>query len=198
METKICNKCGVEKSIDRFEYMRDKDRYRTICKDCRNAQHRERYYKRREEILKIKRERYRDNPKYKEYRVKGDKNRKDKRREYNKNRKVSDYLYAFELRIRKKIKKSLSRKGYSKNTKSFEILQCSYSDLKTHLLKSYKEIYHEDWDGVQPVHIDHIIPLSKAKNETEILKLCNYKNLQLLKAEDNMKKGNRLDWNLKK
>ena len=39
------------------------------------------------------------------------------------------------------------------------------------------------------MYIDHIVPLATATTENEVLKLCHYKNLQLLTAEDNLAKG---------
>jgi 5-methylcytosine-specific restriction endonuclease McrA len=41
--------------------------------------------------------------------------------------------------------------------------------------------------------IDHIIPLSSAKNVDELHSLCYYTNLQPLSWEDNMLKGNKLN-----
>ena len=45
------------------------------------------------------------------------------------------------------------------------------------------------YDNKEKVHIDHIIPLATAKTEEDVIKLCHYTNLQLLKAKDNLKKG---------
>jgi hypothetical protein len=50
------------------------------------------------------------------------------------------------------------------------------------------------WDnyGFYGWHIDHVIPLSSAKTEEEVYKLCHYTNLQPLWAEDNLKKGSKI------
>jgi len=41
-------------------------------------------------------------------------------------------------------------------------------------------------------HIDHIIPLSSAKTDEEVFKLCHYKNLQPLWAFENLSKGDKI------
>ena len=65
-----------------------------------------------------------------------------------------------------------------------------------HLLQTFKSNYGYEWDKVEPVHIDHIIPLATAKTEEDIIKLCHYTNLQLLKAKDNLRKNAKNDWRL--
>ena len=49
-----------------------------------------------------------------------------------------------------------------------------------------------NWENRNLWHVDHIIPLSSAKTEEELVKLCHYTNLQPLWAEDNLKKSNKI------
>jgi hypothetical protein len=48
------------------------------------------------------------------------------------------------------------------------------------------------WENRDKWHIDHIIPISSAKTSEAIIILSNYKNLQPMWAEDNLKKSNNL------
>ena len=41
-------------------------------------------------------------------------------------------------------------------------------------------------------HIDHIIPLSSANSDEELMKLCHFTNLQPLWYLENLKKSNKL------
>ena len=54
-----------------------------------------------------------------------------------------------------------------------------------------------EYNGTQKVHIDHIIPLATAQTEYDVYKLCHYTNLQLLNAEDNLKKRDNINFTLK-
>ena len=58
--------------------------------------------------------------------------------------------------------------------------------------------YGYEWDGIEKIHIDHIIPLDTAKIENDIIRLNHYTNLQLLKPLDNWQKKNKLNWKLKR
>lgn len=110
---------------------------------------------------------------------------KIKRNNYEKNRKSSDSLYKLKCSIRSIVCKSI----LNKISKTSEILGCSFEEFKIHI-----ESQWEDWmnwdnygnpkDGVFEFNktwdIDHIIPLSSANNEFEIIRLNHHTNLQPL------------------
>ena len=75
---------------------------------------------------------------------------------------------------------------FAKKTKTFDLIGCDPISLKDFLEKKFIE--GMCWGNYGEWHIDHIIPLSSAKTEEEIYKLCHYSNLQPLWAIDNLKK----------
>ena len=109
-------------------------------------------------------------------------------------RKEYDPVYKIREQIRVLIRNSIRKKGYKKDSRTYEILGCDYDTFYNHLLRTFIDNYGYEWDGIEEVHIDHIIPISSAKNEAEVYKLCHYTNLQLLKPKDNMSKQDKLDW----
>lgn len=147
------------------------------------------YRKKNKEKIAIRRKKYYENNKEKII---------EKIKTNNAKRKQEDSIYRLKCQIRSMIKDCFKRKSKIKNEKSEKILGCDIEFFQKYLLETYKKNYGIEWDGIEKVHIDHIIPLSNANTEKEIIKLCNYKNLQLLKAKDNLEKGNKLDWELKK
>ena len=49
------------------------------------------------------------------------------------------------------------------------------------------------WENQGEWHFDHIIPISSAQTEEEVIKLNHYTNFQPLWAEDNLRKSNKIE-----
>jgi len=121
---------------------------------------------------------------------------KDKIRErgklYLRNKKANDPLFKLKSAIRVSIAKSFTNKGYSKKSKTFEILGCSFEEFKIYLESQFeswmtwenrgkymKGVFNYGWD------IDHIEPLSNAITEEDIVRLNHYTNLRPLCSKYN-------------
>ena len=79
-----------------------------------------------------------------------------------------------------------------KEHKSLKYIGCTKEHLQRHLKSQITQEMKE-----KGFHIDHIKPISRfnLSKKEELLKCCNWKNLQLLTGEENLKKSNR--WNKK-
>jgi len=114
------------------------------------------------------------------------KSNRNKINQYHSERKKNDPLYRLTLATRALINSSLRRKGYTKKSKTFQILGCSYNEFKQYLEKQFEPWMNWDnyglYNGTENYgwDIDHIIPLKTAKTEEGVLKLCHYSNLQPL------------------
>ncbi len=164
-------------------YIENKDKiqeYRKNHAEDISEQQRKYRNKNKDHIKMLAKEYYIKNPHY--------------HRDYDKKRMKTDDLYRFKKLVRNMIKASFNRKGLRKTKGTAYIVGCEYEFLQKYLLETYKNNYGVNWDGKEVVHIDHIIPLATAKTEEEIIKLCHYTNLQLLKGEDNILKSDKLDW----
>jgi hypothetical protein len=188
METKVCSKCGVTQNI--LEFRKDvtkKDGLRPDCKLCVKSYEMSRRINRPMMMKEKLQNFYKDNPeKRKEYRE----NYKLRKHEQRKERRDSDPVFNLTNRIRCRLWKYLKTLNITKTNKTFDIVGCSPEFLKEHLEKQF--ISGMTWDNRSEWHIDHIIPLSSAKTEDELYKLCYYENLQPLWAEDNLKKSNKI------
>lgn len=111
-------------------------------------------------------------------------------------KRTSDPILKLKMNIRNRINDSFKKQKYKKSKANKEILGCSVDEFVSYLLQTFKNNYGYDWDKIEKVNIDHIIPLSTAKSEEDVIKLCHYTNLQLLKAKDNLYKSNKMNWKL--
>jgi len=112
----------------------------------------------------------------------------NKRDEFRRN---NNPIYKISRLMRSRMKKFLKIHNITKKNTTFHIIGCTPQELKEHLEKQF--INGMDWSNHKQYgwHIDHIIPLSTAKNEEDLYKLCHYTNLQPLWWEDNLKKSNK-------
>jgi hypothetical protein len=177
---KVCKKCKEEKELSLFSKdKRKKDGHRYQCKKCINE-----YYENNKEYWKE----YRENNK--EY-YENNKQKKIKRQvEYVKQRKKTDNFFKLKLSIRYLIYISIRKKGFTKRSQTYKILGCTYEEFKKHLENQFTD--GMSWENQGKWHLDHIYPISLAKDEEELYKLNHYTNFQPLWAEDNLKKGNKV------
>ena len=179
----------------RKNYVKNKEKFKNISS---------KNYEKFKEKIKERNKRYKDEhkEKYKDYMKKyNDDNKemlKSKNNERVKKRRKKDELYKIKENIKCLIRNSFRKKGYCKSNHTEKILGCNLNYFYNYLLQTFKNNYGYEWNKKEPVHIDHIIPLATAKTKEEVTKLCHYTNLQLLKAEDNLKKSNKLNWKLDK
>lgn len=99
----------------------------------------------------------------------------------DKNRVIPKELSSITQKVRENISKSFKRKNYTKKSRTFEILGCTWEEFKVHLEDNpYRfTIDQKDMD------LDHIVPVSNAKTEKELIKLNHYTNFQLLPKDYN-------------
>lgn len=116
-------------------------------------------------------------------------------------RKTHDDLFKLKSNIRSLIISSMKLKGYKKLSKTQNILGCTFEEFKTYLESKFEPWMnwnnYGNWNGHTKElniswDIDHIIPLSTATTEEEMLKLNHYTNLQPLCSYINryVKNGN--------
>lgn len=195
MKKKICNKCGIEKDICEFGIRKDtKDGMMMCCKLCKKNLNKIWREKNLAKAKKSDKNWRKNNLEYrqlymKNYRTKNKLNIAAYNNQYEKDRKKKDPIYRIKILSRKRIYQFLKNKKITKTNKTFKIIGISPTGLKKYLEQKF--LFGMNWGNQGKWHIDHIIPLSSAKTEEEIYKLCHYTNLQPLWAEDNIKKGSK-------
>jgi hypothetical protein len=217
---KQCSKCKEEKSLDSFyndkltrsgkssqcKICRNKvsKKYRIKNKDKRSAYQKTYFEKNKTNIMSRKkhtqksyyiRNKEKIQEYQKEYHQKNKTVIRNKVRQkvnlYKKQRRKIDLNYKLTENLRSRIRKAIKIKGINQSKKSIEIIGCSSNELRFYLEKQFTDGMSWENYGFHGWHIDHIIPLSSAKNEEELIQLCHYTNLQPLWAKDNFSKGGR-------
>jgi len=142
------------------------------------------YYNDNKDLILTRASKYRgeNREKIKEYLS----NYKPIRNEKRNERLKTDIVFLLEKKIRNYIYESFKNNGYKKSSKTESILGCSFDDFRLYLESKFEPwmtwenrgLYNGElnygWD------IDHIIPISSAESEDDVIRLNHYTNFQPL------------------
>lgn len=200
MDFKFCKKCNQEKPVcDFHKNSIKKSGFASSCKECRakyyrknHEKHKEYYCKNREKAKANNAKYRRENPeKIKERKAKYRRENREKIKEYFKKCYKNDGNFKIRVVLKNRTLESLKVQSVKKSNKTLELIGCSVNELWEHLEGQFTDGMtrqnHGEW------HIDHIKPcsafdLTDPKQQKECF---NYKNLQPLWAQDNLKKSNK-------
>lgn len=175
--SKICKVCNIDEPFSAFNKSNEiKDGYKTICIECNNSAIAERKQKRREQTIA-------NIPNQKAKHLKS-------MVAYVREKRKKDPLFKLKGDIRKIIGRCLRNNGYTKRSKTYNILGCTFDELFNHIEKQFVE--GMSWENRNEWHIDHIVPIAFGNTEEEIILINHYTNLRPLWAVDNISKGDKL------
>ena len=185
---KKCSDCKKVLTINKYyknKYSKNGFDYR--CKECRKKIYKIYYNINRQKMINNA-IRY-----YNNHKDKINKQRKNSKQSasYYRNRRKNDITYRLKKNISNSFRKSLTKKGYTKKSKTHQILGIDWDTFKKHIENQF--IDNMSWDNFNKIHIDHKIPIAAASTEFEVIALNHYTNLQPLWAEDNVRKSDKYD-----
>lgn len=177
MGTYICSKCKIEKDLVEFPKASDrKSGHRSSCKECERIRSKKYHVENKDKINKHKAEYFQEN--------------KERIQEYQtihrKDRLNKDSIFKTRVNVGKLIQLTFKRCGFKKDSKSKEILGCTYKEFKTYLESKFEPWMNWDNYGLYNGEsnygwdLDHIIPISSAITEEDVYRLSHYTNFQPL------------------
>lgn len=111
------------------------------------------------------------------------------KRAYDRDRRRNDPVFKLMMNIRSRINEVL--RGKSKSASTLEYMGSTPEYYREHLEKQFKPGMTGD-----NTHIDHIVPCAfwNPKNELDMKRCFNWRNVQPLFAKDNMSKGGKMEF----
>lgn len=187
---RVCGKCiykAKDKKLDKISkrawYLANKERI--------SAKNKANYLINKDEILETNKKFKEQNPEYfKEYGKEYRKLNKDKSNSYFRVKYKNDVQHRLKVALRNRINRVIRKKYNTPSVSKF--LGCSIEVLISHLESQFQP--GMTWKNQGKWYIDHIKPLSSfdLTKVDEFRNAVNYKNLQPLWAEDNLKKGSKI------
>jgi len=184
--TALCVDCAVNTRSQRY----------TVCLPCYNARRRANYTSTKRvltasQLEERKQQRLaRDRATYHRRRAANPELFKQRERERMRKRR-QDPLRKLRSNIGTLIANKLSGQGYSKRSRTYSILGCSYQQFFAHIETQFA--VGMGWHNRELWHLDHRVPCALALNEQELLLLNRWDNFQPLWAQDNQSKAASFD-----
>ena len=177
---------------DNKEYYKEyRKEYYQANKERTKEKYKEYRQDNKERIKEYHKEYRQDNKeKIKEYRQDNKERTNEQKKERVRERRKTEPLFKMKCNLRGRTWKAFKNKGYSKTSRTREMLGVDWEVAKAHIERQFTK--GMNWDNYGEWHIDHIIPLASANNKEELMKLCHYSNLQPLWAEDNLSKNDKI------
>ncbi len=172
--TKICNTCGVNKERTLFSaFKRNKEGLQAQCKSCCAS-----YYQANKAKLSEKAATYRQANKA---------DTSKRMAAYTRIRRATDPVFAMRARVSSLIGFHLRRGGYTKKSRSHEILGCDWEFFKSHIERQFLD--GMTWGNRCEWELDHVVPMATAKTEEDVIALNHHTNLRPLWIDLNRAKG---------
>ena len=105
----------------------------------------------------------------------------------NKSRRLSCPVRSMHERAGNLIRQAFRLGGYTKESRSAEIIGCDWEFFKLHIERQFTD--GMSWENRKLWHIDHIIPLATAQSLEDVTALNHFTNLRPMWAADNIRKG---------
>lgn len=107
-------------------------------------------------------------------------------------RRKNDPVFALKHRVSCLVRQSLKSMNFKKGSLTENIIGCSNDEFRCHIEKQFTK--GMGWHNFSQWHIDHIVPISSAKTEQDVIALNHFTNLRPLWASDNLKKSNKMEF----
>lgn len=119
----------------------------------------------------------------------------DYQNEYKQRKLKENPLLQKERNVKSAIRYGFKKNGWDVGSRLYLIIGLTFEDYKKHIESQWEEGMTWDNYGIRQGQwvIDHIIPISSAQDEIELLKLFHYTNARPMWQDDNVRKSNKIE-----
>ena len=122
------------------------------------------------------------------------KENKNKRNNWYNTKRKNNLIFKLKTNLSSLIRISIKRNGFTKKSKTNQILGCTFEEFKLHLESKFEPWM--TWDNYGEWHVDHKIPMSsflfESVDDIGFKECWKLENLQPLWALDNLSKGDKI------